>query len=640
MSSRIRQEARAFDDAALAALASVGLIRRGRKFVSATAIETEDPGSMRVRVSDDLVTFETDAGLGNATCSCSTVGPCQHLVAAILHIRHDSTREPGPESPDEQTAQDLPQLAVSGWLVDLTPAELRSFVGTPNLRWALARLEATDHDLVEIGEGAGVTVRLPTEVEVRFMAPSLASAFCDPATSHDRRQIALAVLILQARAGLPTPTLEAPARQARITPGRSELARTAAAAAHDALTIGIAHLSAAPAERFEAIAIEARGVKLYRLGQLAAGIASGIEDLVDRRATADAGLLLAELALLHALIERLVSVLERDGDIPPWLAGSARAEYAQAGTNELLSLGAYPWETSSGYSGVTGVFYDKTRKRFVELGGGRRDRSLNPTQIYKDVIGWSGGHTLESMRGRRVRLTGSLVSASGRLSTSSRTSAELLGAWTPAELSAADWDGSVPRQLSRLRGEGATTWASLRIEATGAVTFDQVTQHLVWPVRSADCDVVVTIPWTTVNSAAVEATERLATQSPSHLIGRLWPASGQAHLHPVSALVRGGLRVLAFDTPDQKRTLRRQDRHQPNAIVANRSLERVGSRVLQLAERGLDDSAGLLLTGIAAEASEHGFPLIGRVLRDDTAVPSSRLLRAAHIIEEHRHYVG
>ena len=332
--------------------------------------------------------------------------------------------------------------------------------------------------------------------------------------------------------------------------------------------------------------------------------------------------------------------MQSEAEIPPWLAGTARAEYAQSGTIELLSLGAQPWETSSGYSGVTGVFYDKTKERFVELGGGRRDRSLNATQIYKDVIGWSGAHTLETMRGQRIRLTNALVSAGGRLSTSGQTSAESLGPWTPGELAEADWDGFTPTQSSRLRGGGFTKWASLRLDETGAVTFDQVAQRLVWPIRAADSDVVATISWTTVNAASVEAVEQLDRQKPSHLIGRLWTERGQTQLTPVSAVTKGQLRVLAFDEPTQKKNRGRKGRHVPDAHSPNRSLERIGSRVLHLAERGLEERVTNLLAEIAEEASAHGFPLIGRVLRDDKVTPSARLLRAAHIIEEHRHYVG
>lgn len=640
MTDSIRREAAAFDEAALIALASVGLIRRGRKLDSVTSIDSEDQGSMMVSVGHDLVTFLTGAGLGNATCSCPTAGPCQHLVAAILHVQADTKSGARPESVDGRINNDDRSVSVSDWLESVALAELLSFAGTSNLRWAIARLEAFDEALTDFEEEVGVVVRLPTEVEVRFMGPSLTAAFCDPATNHDRRQIVLAALVWQARSGQPAPILDAPRRQSQTITGRVNLVQTAAAAAHDAMTIGIAHLSGASAERFEAIAVEARGVKLYRLGQLASRVASGIEDLVDRRASADAGLLLSELALLHVITELLASSIQKQSEVPLWVAGISRAEYSQSGTIEVLSLGAHPWQTSGGYSGVTGVFYDITKKRFLELGGGRRVRSINSMQLYTELVGWSGAHSLATMRAQRIRLSDALVSASGRLSTSRRTSAQLLGAWAPEELAEAEWDGSLPTQPSRLRGGGSAKWASLRLDEIGSTTFDEVSQRLIWPIRSADRDVVVTIPWTSVNEALVAATEQLDRRRPSHLIGRLWTERGQTHLTPVSAVSGGRLRVLAFDEPGEKKTRGRKGRYVPSAGAPNRSLERVASRVLHLAERGLDDRVAGLLTEIADDASAHGFLLIGHVLRDPEVTPHARLLRAAHTIEEHRHYIG
>ena len=92
------------------------------------------------------------------------------------------------------------------------------------MRWALARLEASEWDLVDFNQQARVMVGLPTGVEVRFMGQSLAAAFCDPPTSHDRRQIALVVLLCQTQAGKPVPVIEARRRPESIG-GRQDLVK-------------------------------------------------------------------------------------------------------------------------------------------------------------------------------------------------------------------------------------------------------------------------------------------------------------------------------------------------------------------------------------------------------------------------------
>ena len=177
----------------------------------------------------------------------------------------------------------------------------------------------------------------------------------------------------------------------------------------------------------------------------------------------------------------------------------------------------------------------------------------------------------------------------------------------------------------------------LRLQDHDPPRFDEVTQRLTWMVEAQDHPVAVVVPWSVVNASTIEAVEALAGRKPTHLIGRLRPAEGGLTLSPVSAIVKDRLHVLAFDEPERKRRRRRQGGigiAPPSPV--NRSLERVAGRVLQVAERGIDDRATPLLTQIGDQAARHGFPLVGRVLTDEPTPPTTRLRRAAHAIEECR----
>jgi hypothetical protein len=636
VSRAILAEASAFDDQALAALASAGLIRRAGKLADATSVTSDGDETVVVAVGDETVTFTAGSGLANGVCSCPTLDACQHLVAAIVHLRSSA----GTDGAVTETAESEAGGAepVHDWLVELDATKLRRFSGKPALRWALGRLEDLDAEAFRIEEGPPTVVQFFAGTTVRFMAPTLASAFCDPSGKDDPRHIALAVLAVQAQAGREAPALPEPtAGAATPVTGRREVVRATLDAVADALEIGIAHLSPAMAERFDAISIGARGAKLHRLGLLSARVFRHIDDLIERRATADAAVLLADLALLGTLAEAVDDRLDRGDAVPAWIAGTARTEYQPAGTLDLLALGAHPWRTASGYAGVTGVFYDPTHQRFLELGGGRPNGPADPRPIYGDLLDWTGSVSLASMRGRRITVSGALVNDHGRLSGSSRTSAAVGDPWSVDDLVPGEWDGTLPTASSRLRGGRDSAWVCLRLQGHDPPRFDEVAQRLTWMVEARDHPVAVVVPWSAVNASTIEGVEALAGRTPTHVIGRLRPAEGGLTLSPVSAIVKDRLHVLAFDEPERKRRRRRQGGigiAPPSPV--NRSLERVAGRLLQVAERGIDDRATPLLTQIGDQAARHGFPLVGRVLTDELAPPTTRLRRAAHAIEECR----
>ncbi len=626
MSGSIRAEAAGFDDEALAALASAGLVRRAAKLGPVT-MASEDEQTTVVHVGEEAVTFAAGAGIASGSCTCPTVGPCQHLLAAILHLRHgaDGERDGGAASVET--------------LAEVDDAELGRFAGRGGLRWAVARLEGLDLQEIAVRLGPPVVVELPGTA-VRFMGPTLESAFCDPSSAQDRRQITLALLLLRVRSGHQLPEVDRPAPRPVQAAGRTEAVEAARRAAVDAISVGIAHLSPALAERFDSLSVGARGAQLHRLAQLAARIATGIDQLVERNAAADTGQLLADLALLHTLAEATAARLEHDQLLPEWLVGTARSEYHEAGSLDLLGLGAYPWSTMSGYAGITGVFYEPARGRFLEVGQARPGAVPTAGGMHAELLGWEGSVSLQSIGGHRLRLANASVSSSGRISTGSRTRATLQGAWVPSELTPAAWDGSSPEPASRLRGERRGRWSVIAVDQAGPATFDEVAQRLDWRLRSRGRELTAVIGWSAVAAGTVEAVERLGAGPVSHVVGRMWTEAGRALLTPISAIADGRLHVLAFDDVAERRGRGRRRLHSAGTPAPNSSLERLGGRVLQVAERGLDEQGGDLLPALAAQASTHGFALVGRSLADESASPPVRLLRAAHVVEEHRQLSG
>ena len=79
-----------FDDGALAALASKGLLRRAKKDLAAGAVTgvAEEGDALAIHLGAVTVTMPA-AGPAFSECSCPASGCCRHILAATLHLMHE-----------------------------------------------------------------------------------------------------------------------------------------------------------------------------------------------------------------------------------------------------------------------------------------------------------------------------------------------------------------------------------------------------------------------------------------------------------------------------------------------------------------------------------------------------------------------
>lgn len=83
----------AYDDSALTTYANAGLLRRAQKDVAANKIERiEECDSVAnakqiVLNSDGQIVILPSTGLTNASCDCSSVSACKHILASVLYVQ-------------------------------------------------------------------------------------------------------------------------------------------------------------------------------------------------------------------------------------------------------------------------------------------------------------------------------------------------------------------------------------------------------------------------------------------------------------------------------------------------------------------------------------------------------------------------
>lgn len=534
--SELQRQLRALDDAALSALASAGLLRRARKDlenITPTFDVKEDVA--QVHIGAHQVNLDR-RGPAQASCTCKAKTTCQHVISACLYLASVAVGEQSTE--DDKAASDTPEGALHAELMAYDVRALIEFAGKAVVREALRVIEASEPP--EITVAAAICIRLSyPPMELRYAGGGLAAFVTDYRGRHRKRMIVAAVLAYQMSHGasLPTPPGASPiaAKEAHVTTEEvTELRQTllpkVLRLVLECIEVGIAHVSDSFIERFASLATVAEGAKLHRLSLALNRLADLVELQLERNAQADASLLLDEAARTFALVVALASPHAPPRDE---LIGEARTTYTETTSLELYCVGAHPWRTSSGYIGITVLFWCPAESRWLSFSESRPvgTAGFSPSLRYRAAGPWKGSDSPAALVGRWLRLTRPALNRSGRLSASADTVAEVgvaerLHDFGPAAIRR--WDAIVARRGGRLAAAGLAQanphdgFIVLLPTRFGAKSFDAVDQEFLWPIiDEADETLLLRLPFSEVSAHAIERLEAMPTGDIVGIVGRL-----------------------------------------------------------------------------------------------------------------------
>jgi hypothetical protein len=523
--------ARALDDRALETLASKGLVRRAAADVAAgrATIIKEDERVAEVRVDGE--TAQVLAGgprLGR--CSCPAPGVCRHRLAALILLRAaKGDAGAAGTARGEGASLEPPPVESVDWaavVATYTPELLARFAGRTGWREALAALERVE-DAEVTPLGASLQVRLsPQEEPVLFLAAGGLDAALTKAPEKKRKlQVVVAALAARHAFGLSTGTAK---------PATSPI--VGAAAAPDSRTLenvreilrraygtALAFAPAALEGEIRRLALAGRVESMPRLAASLRRLAGAFDPLRRRGADADPDAMLELMAETYALTWALAA--PTDVARRAALIGQARQDYGPVGDLELLGLGAKLWTTPSGAHGVTAYFYGPGPGEAFTLTQARADHTditFDPRAAFHHTPVW--GSPMSRLCEAKVRLSGALVSAAQRLSTSQDVSAATL-AWTPSVDAVCDWNcvhsdwRALERRLQtvlagRLSAPAPTeTPVILIFKRYAPVRFDELTQTLIWPLADqAGRWIGLTLPFEGVERDRIDVLERLTAR--------------------------------------------------------------------------------------------------------------------------------
>jgi hypothetical protein len=581
-----------FDDEAFAALASRGLLRRAQKDlekIPATIVE-ESEKDLVIGIADYRIRFD-ERGPAHAVCSCKSAGVCQHILAAALSLQKyggrkspdgtkaggdaaaaPSAKTPSAESPaggsdGKGSLEDLHSA-----LLDFTAAALSSYGGKPGYRWAWQYVQDLDCDRdISVEANTYIIIGLThPRIVFRYMGGGLDNLICDVQTSKLKKLRIAAVLAYQKVNGKP---ISAPAAstQSGITAmnlgkdfaflasqesadeeSRSRLRARALQIFSESIRLGLSHLTPGFYERFSALAVWAQGAKYYRLALVFRRLADHVELLLDRSANADEQKLFDELTIAFAM----VSALEEAGKSrvePQHLIGVARNSYELSGTLEVFGLGAHAWRSSSGYVGLTVLFWSPGDDSFFSFSDARPEivlRGFNPIARYTAPGPWTGLTSPSSATGRRLILADAAISQIGRISGSDGITANVGSFFSRSEVASRShiiqsWSDLFKRRKEARwsllsEPDSMKDWVLVLPMRFGKPYFDAIRQTLVWPLfDAADQCINAELPYSDFSSHAISRIENIDPHEMKEgtlLVARIRPGSSGRVIEPLSVI--------------------------------------------------------------------------------------------------------
>lgn len=503
-----------FDDASWEALASKGLLRRARKDLEKgldIEIRKQSPELLEISAPPFLVSMPA-AGPGSAKCDCPSPGICQHILAVGLYLQSRATdvHEEKPNASAESIHDEI---------LLLTTERLKNWIGTVEYKKALALLEKntlpTVIDYTDI-----VAIRLmPSAIEVRFVPGGGLDAMILP-KQHGKRAGVAAIVALRKSLGFEIPA--AVAQQSLVELGgtprtRKEILDSACSVLEDAISVGLSHTSEMLVNRLVTLAVSAQGAQMPRVALALKTVSDEVKSILEREARADEARLLLVIGRVYALMDAI-----RSNSKTTELAGTSRGQYVEVPELELSGIGAYTWQTGSGYVGLTLIFWANQSSEFLTWSYARPEiQRADARQRFYGEGPWEGTQNPKQVSTSNLKLRHARRTVSGRLSGSTKTSALVLSPVKPESLDFGDrlfkhWIEleryvASKRPLGLRESNPLDLIVVLQPHQLGQRSFDSITQTFRWEVFDELArGLTLTLPFRDWTKESIAVLERLS----------------------------------------------------------------------------------------------------------------------------------
>ena len=547
---------RNFDDDALAALASAGLVRRAAKDVEAGKVAWESPPGAKqgaLRADGQLVRIGAD-GPAKALCDCPAPDMCKHILAATIWLRNNV-----PDDGDGPADADI-----INELLGLEPAALLKTAGVVATRKAAALFGEAGAATVTAQAGALIIALPELDFVCRYISGGGFAGMVSEAAPASRTAlhlVAIAAVRRQHGQDFTWPgeaVAESPAEDDALSDAERQFLERLRQLLLEMCDGGWAHLSDVMPAQLRSLAMSARVESFSRLAGMLRALAGTAELLVERDLAADE----RQAIRLAARIYALSHALERsEGETLRELRGRARRVFDDNEALELLPLGAHWWEQRSGAHGLTMSFWDPASQSVMQAALARRDANdpnFHRHNAWAVNALWAGVGTASKLADGALALQNVRVSGDNRISLSSETRARVMPQWRADDerWSAAGYDdwselADAIRTSAGLRGDPLDCLL-LKPAMVDAPRLDEVRQIFRWTLRDQrGTPLLLNLSCEAKHYARIENIEAWKTADIpiKAVLARLDRDMDGGSLEPLTLIVemRGMLRAVSLD---------------------------------------------------------------------------------------------
>lgn len=429
-------------------------------------------------LSDDSV-CRLHADITRFSCSCPSDKLCKHVIIAILSYK----QQHGTADAEAENEEDRAYKPDFGWLLQLTSAQIAKAFTPAQLEEALFRLEYTED--IELAETSFLTVTLLTqEVNVTFEPESeIARSMCSCKAKGNCIHKLDALLRYRSANGIDDrPDLQESSTDVSYD---QQVVQEVKELIGEILGIGLSKLPNTICTRLELLAIAAHNGNLPNVEKDIRGLGGDLALFFQRHVQFSKEGLLERLTRVYLGLLALEKA--EKSEQKKQLLGSFKSKYHTIPRLRLYALGANPWETRSGYKGVTYYFFSFEDKRLYTFTEARpvyyEGSSFSFANSYKGKSPWSDLITMEELSRSQVTLIQAKTNREQRLSSSEETKLTIQKRINIEEIDLGqlllhDWSklGRIgPGEMFEQAGENVFFLVASRIDK---VDFDETAQQL------------------------------------------------------------------------------------------------------------------------------------------------------------------
>ena len=427
------------NEAFLVTLANKGLYKRALKDLETTGqVElTVTDGRLQIRLDD--ITVSLDPNVAQSTCSCPSKTVCKHILMGILvaagYASSESETAPaGCENVSPNATPEPPSSEAWKELKNVDLALLRKQAGKKLFEDTLRLIQDgwtadfTEGDILEATINTeSITVYFPKE-------DSLNRAVCKCGESGLCKHKLIAILsYLSLEGTLSSDTDGSQPELSLLTEDTLNVLKGTSRFILGILEKGLISCGENEAETAIQYSIWLETCGIGNLARLFRSLSSDIENMLAKHVGFQPLTTFATLSRLHNTITLILRNTQNNKMLSRLIEGT-RSDYYTTPVGHFTGLGAYPWQTRSGYFGITAYFFYHEKQSICTLTSSMADyyeqtQSLvTPENLNRQLemqSFWNNNASLARLSSSTLVLRNFKLNRQQRLSSSTQTQCEI-----------------------------------------------------------------------------------------------------------------------------------------------------------------------------------------------------------------------